>query len=107
MLQVKIDVIMSELRITGQGGPIFGGSMEKAPENRISETELDQLIAAHDGDVALLYLYLRRRGGDLDAAARTLCRTGAAMRRRSVAARSSAVSSPFSGWKGSRPPLTQ
>jgi len=53
--------------------------MEKAPENRISETELDQLIAAHDGDVALLYLYLRRRGGDLDAAARTLCRTGAAM----------------------------
>ena len=36
----------------------------------------DALIAAHDGDVALLYIYLRRRGGDdLERAARELCRT--------------------------------
>lgn len=36
----------------------------------------DQLIAAHDGDVALLYIYLLRTGGrDLERAARDLCRT--------------------------------
>ena len=36
----------------------------------------DALIAAHDGDVALLYIYLRRRGGeDLERAATELCRT--------------------------------
>ena len=36
----------------------------------------DALIAAHDGDVALLYIYLCRRGGDdLEQAARELCRT--------------------------------
>lgn len=47
-----------------------------APENRISPDVLDRLIAAHDGDVALLYLY-RLRTGTLDAerAARDLCRT--------------------------------
>ena len=36
----------------------------------------DALIAAHDGDVALLYIYLcRRGGGDMEQAARELCRT--------------------------------
>lgn len=36
----------------------------------------DALIAAHDGDVALLYIYLCRHGGDdMEQAARELCRT--------------------------------
>lgn len=36
----------------------------------------DKLIAAHDGDVALLYIYLLRTGSeDLESAARDLCRT--------------------------------
>jgi len=36
----------------------------------------DKLIAAHDGDVALLYLYIMRRGGcDMEQAAMELCRT--------------------------------
>ena len=36
----------------------------------------DKLIAAHDGDVALLYIYLLRTGsGELEGAARDLCRT--------------------------------
>lgn len=36
----------------------------------------DQLIAAHDGDVALLYIYLLRTGSDdPELAARALCRT--------------------------------
>ncbi len=36
----------------------------------------EALIAAHDGDVALLYIYLHSRGGeDLEQAARELCRT--------------------------------
>ncbi len=36
----------------------------------------DTLIAAHDGDVALLYLYMLRTGGlDAEAAAGALCRT--------------------------------
>ena len=41
-----------------------------------NSTAADRLIAAHDGDVALLYIYLRRRGSsDLEQAARDLCRT--------------------------------
>lgn len=44
--------------------------------NSISSSIADKLISAHDGDVALLYIYMVRRGGhDLDAAARDLCRT--------------------------------
>lgn len=50
--------------------------MEKVPSNCTPEWDMDRLIAAHDGDVALLYLYLRRHGGNLDSAARELCRTG-------------------------------
>lgn len=50
--------------------------MDKAPSNSISEQDIDALIAAHDGDVALLYLYLCRRSFDAESAARTLCRTG-------------------------------
>ncbi|MCR5577066.1 MAG: DnaD domain protein [Oscillospiraceae bacterium] len=42
----------------------------------ISAAEADRLIAAHDGDVALLYLYIRRTGSaDTEGAARALCRT--------------------------------
>ena len=41
-----------------------------------NSTVANRLIAAHDGDVALLYIYLRRKGGaDLEQAARDLCRT--------------------------------
>ncbi len=45
-------------------------------DKSISPAELDKLIAAHDGDVALLWLY-RLRNGRLDAekAAGDLCRT--------------------------------
>lgn len=42
----------------------------------ISVGDMDRLIAAHDGDVALLYLYLLRTGdADTERAARALCRT--------------------------------
>ena len=41
----------------------------------IDTAELDGLLAAHDGDVALLYLHLLRSGGDREQAARALCRT--------------------------------
>lgn len=42
----------------------------------ISAADADRLIAAHDGDVALLYLYIRRSGNaDTEGAARALCRT--------------------------------
>ena len=44
----------------------------------ISEAEAGALISAHDGDVALLFLYLRRGGkADPEDAARALCRTRA------------------------------
>lgn len=44
----------------------------------ISEAEAGALIDAHDGDVALLFLYLRRGGkADPEDAARALCRTRA------------------------------
>lgn len=46
-----------------------------AGENSILQAA-DRLIAAHDGDVALLYLYIMRRGGcDMEKAAMELCRT--------------------------------
>lgn len=48
---------------------------QSASENLISQASADRLIAAHDGDVALLYIYLQRTGGDLEGAARELCRT--------------------------------
>ncbi len=41
-----------------------------------NSTAADRLIAAHDGDVALLYIYVRRSGcRDLEKAAGALCRT--------------------------------
>lgn len=47
-----------------------------ASENRISPAVVDRLLAAHDGDVALLYLYRLRTGSfDAEKAARDLCRT--------------------------------
>lgn len=49
---------------------------ELKSHNSISDQAADKLIAAHDGDVALLYLYRLRHGGlDEEAAARDLCRT--------------------------------
>ena len=46
----------------------------------VSREEAQRLIAAHDGDVALLWLYQRQcPGGTLEDAARTLCRTRAEM----------------------------
>ncbi len=42
----------------------------------LSPETADRLLAAHDGDMALLYLYALRRGGiDPEDAARVLCRT--------------------------------
>ena len=47
--------------------------MQSCPQDK---SIAEALIAAHDGDVALLYIYLCRRGGeDLEQAARELCRT--------------------------------
>ena len=53
--------------------------MEKTSENCISGGDLDALIAAHDGNMALLYLYSLRRGYDPESAARELCMTSAAI----------------------------
>lgn len=45
-------------------------------DNLISCADADRLIAAHDADVALLYLFRLRTGScDKELAARTLCRT--------------------------------
>lgn len=49
---------------------------DKEPALPLPIGAADRLIAAHDGDVALLYLYILRRGGpDAEAAAGALCRT--------------------------------
>ena len=49
---------------------------EKQAENCIASSALDKLLAAHDGDVALLWLYCMRHGApDEEKAAQTLCRT--------------------------------
>ncbi len=51
-----------------------------AVENSISIRDIDRLLAAHDGDMALLCLWLHRHeSADLEAAARDLCRTLAEM----------------------------
>ena len=45
-------------------------------DNLISPAAADRLIAAHEGDLALLYLFVQRTGcKDLDKAAGALCRT--------------------------------
>ena len=50
--------------------------MGRAADNFIDASAADRLIAAHDGDVALLYIYLARTGSrDLERAAHDLCRT--------------------------------
>lgn len=51
--------------------------MDKAKaDNFISAASADKLISAHDGDVALLYIYLARTGTrDMEQAAHDLCRT--------------------------------
>ena len=52
--------------------------MPTAEQNSIPHSTADKLIAAHDGDVALLYIWLDLNGGfDADRAARELCRTEA------------------------------
>ena len=49
---------------------------DKRTDNFISAPAADKLIAAHDGDVALLYVYMARTGcTDPEQAARDLCRT--------------------------------
>ena len=49
---------------------------DTATEKSISAQDLDKLIAAHDGDVALLYLYwLKNDSDDPEQAAAALCRT--------------------------------
>ena len=49
---------------------------ERTAENCIASSVLDRLIAAHDGDVALLWLYCQRHGAlDEEQAAQALCRT--------------------------------
>ena len=49
---------------------------EKKADNSISAQAADKLIAAHDGDVALLYIYIARTGClDMERAAHDLCRT--------------------------------
>lgn len=45
-------------------------------EVKVSKDEIDKLLKAHDGDVALLFLYLKLYGYDEDMAADALCRTG-------------------------------
>ena len=51
---------------------------ERGTDNCISAAAVDRLLAAHDGDVALLWLWLARHGQpDLEGAARDLCRTRA------------------------------
>ena len=53
---------------------------ERGTDNFISAAAVDRLLAAHDGDVALLWLWLCRHGKpDLESAARDLCRTRAEM----------------------------
>lgn len=48
----------------------------KFAENLISPAAADRLIAAHEGDLALLYLFMLRSGSrDLEKAAGVLCRT--------------------------------
>jgi len=50
--------------------------MGEADKFNISPAAADRLLAAHDGDVALLYLYRLRHGAfDPEDAARDLCRT--------------------------------
>ena len=52
--------------------------MPKPEQNLIPSGAADRLIAAHDGDVALLYIWLSRTERfDADRAARELCRTAA------------------------------
>lgn len=53
---------------------------ERGTDNFTSAAAVDRLLAAHDGDVALLWLWLSRHGApDLEGAARDLCRTRAEM----------------------------
>lgn len=50
--------------------------MQDHAEAIVSPAAADGLIAAHDGDVALLYIYIKRVGSfDAERAARDLCRT--------------------------------
>lgn len=49
--------------------------LELNDKNIISSAAAEKLISAHDGDAALLYLFLVREGGGLEPAAGRLCRT--------------------------------
>lgn len=50
--------------------------LETKADKSIPSADADKLIAAHDGDVALLYIYRARTGSlDMERAAHDLCRT--------------------------------
>ena len=49
------------------------------PNIILSKQDIEKLIAAHDGDMALVYLYCRCRGVSGEDAARDLCMTAAAV----------------------------
>ena len=50
--------------------------MQDKTDNIIAPSAADRLISAHDGDVALLYIYITRTGcTDMERAAGELCRT--------------------------------
>ena len=50
--------------------------MQNKADNIIAPAAADRLISAHDGDVALLYIYIMRTGSrDMEQAANRLCRT--------------------------------
>lgn len=53
--------------------------MEKDPSLALPKRELEKIITAHDGDMALLYLYWRLHGTGGEEAARDLCMTSAAV----------------------------
>lgn len=53
--------------------------MGNEPAITLSKKDIEQLIAAHDGDMALLYLHSRLYGGDREQAARDLCMTARAV----------------------------
>lgn len=53
--------------------------MAKDPSIILSKQDIEKLISAHDGDMALVYLYARCRGVSGEDAARDLCMTAAAV----------------------------
>ncbi|MBQ3446125.1 MAG: DnaD domain protein, partial [Synergistaceae bacterium] len=56
--------------------PVYESAKPPVLVQGAMNSETDRLISAHDGDVALLYIYIRRTGiHDAEKAAAALCRT--------------------------------